>query len=380
MHEIQTYQLDDKIISKVINNLLKYLLHHLVSNEQNRFIKGRYIGNNTPLIYIIDYADCHDKQSTLLPLGMCNAFDSLKWGFIFEVFECYGLGDNFKRCLKTVYNTPKCCIINNNYIFSFFEVSTGVRQDDPLSPTIFVISMQCLEKFLKQVTICKGVVIYQETLKFTMFADDVLLFVLGTNNQFSRIFAVLQKFSNHSNCKISLSKCQGFYIGSNRNCVNKPFIDKGLKWPTDTFIYLGVLIPIKQYLKYFDNAKSLLELNLVPLLNKTKNILSLWFSRNLILIGKITIVKRLIIPRMIYKASILPLIITRTFITKINKLLFKLLWGFNWERVRRNVLCNNIESGGTKMMHLESYLTALPVKSLLFLFDEIYCSQWKFIL
>ena len=31
------------------------------------------------------------------------------------------------------------------------------------------------------------------------------------------------------------------------------------------------------------------------------------------------------------------------------------------------------------MMHLESYLTALQTKSLSLLFDETYCSQWKFI-
>ena len=90
---------------------------------------------------------------------MCNAFDSLKWEFIFEVFECYEFGDNFKHCLKTIYNTPKCCIINNNYMFSFFEVSTGVRQDDPLSPTIFVLSMQCLANVLKQDTLYKGFVL-----------------------------------------------------------------------------------------------------------------------------------------------------------------------------------------------------------------------------
>ena len=31
------------------------------------------------------------------------------------------------------------------------------------------------------------------------------------------------------------------------------------------------------------------------------------------------------------------------------------------------------------MLHLKSYLTALHVKSLSLLFDETYCSQWKFI-
>ena len=82
---------------------------------------------------------------------------------------------------------------------------------------------------------------------------------------------------------------------------------------------------------------------------------------------------------MIYKASILPLIIPKTLITKINKLLFKFFWGSNWEKVSRNVLCNNIESGGAKMLHLESYLTALHAKSLSLLFGETYYSQWKFI-
>ena len=168
------------------------------------------------------------------------------------------------RFLKTVYNTPKCCVINNNHMSSFFEVSTGVRQGDPLSPTIFVLSMQCLANVLKQDTICKGVIIDQETLKFTVFADDVLLFLSGTNDQFSRIFHLLLKFSNLSNCKINLSKCHAFHIGSNRNCVDKPFIDKGLKWLTETFKYLGVLVPVK---KCYDNAKKLVKLNLVPLLN-----------------------------------------------------------------------------------------------------------------
>ena len=106
-----------------------------------------------------------------------------------------------------------------------------------------------------------------------MFTDDVLLFLLGTNDQFSPAIAVLQKFSNHSHCKINLPKCQAF------RCMDKSFINKALKWQMETFKYLDVSILIK---KCDDNKKTLLELNLVPLLNKTKNILNLWYfySRN----------------------------------------------------------------------------------------------------
>ena len=63
----------------------------------------------------------------------------------------------------------------------FFKVSTGFRQGDPFLSTSFVLSMQCLANFVKQNfveqdIIYKGVVIGLETLKFIMFADDVLLF------------------------------------------------------------------------------------------------------------------------------------------------------------------------------------------------------------
>ena len=58
-------------------------------------------------------------------------------------------------------------------------------------------------------------------------------------------------------------------------------------------------MPIK---KYDDKTKTLLELC------KTKNILNLWSSRDLTSMGKITIIKCLVIPHVIYKASILPLI------------------------------------------------------------------------
>ena len=62
----------------------------------------------------VDYADYYNKLRPLLPLAMCKAFNSLNWKFIFKAFECNEFGDNFIRCLKTVYNTSKCSVINNN--------------------------------------------------------------------------------------------------------------------------------------------------------------------------------------------------------------------------------------------------------------------------
>ena len=75
---------DYKIISKGISNRLTSVLHSLIGNEQNGFIKGKYIGHNIRLLF--DFIDCmhhNDDPGTLLSLDMCKVFDSLKWDFIF---------------------------------------------------------------------------------------------------------------------------------------------------------------------------------------------------------------------------------------------------------------------------------------------------------
>ena len=51
--------------------------------------------------------------------------------------------------LKTFYNTPKCYIINNNYMSSFFEVLTGARHNDPLLHTLYVLCIRCFANSLK---------------------------------------------------------------------------------------------------------------------------------------------------------------------------------------------------------------------------------------
>ena len=57
---------------------------------------------------------------------------------------------------------------------SFFVVSTAVFQGDPLSSTMFELSLQCVANVLKK---DKGVVIAQESLKLAMFSSSSNLFI-----------------------------------------------------------------------------------------------------------------------------------------------------------------------------------------------------------
>jgi len=78
-----------------------------------------------------------------------------------------------------------------------------------------------------------------------------------------------------------------------------------------------------------------MNVNFSTVISYIQTILNLWSCRGLTLLGKITILESLLIPKIIHKASYLPLHLPETFIKRINQVMFKFIWkskwGKNWE-------------------------------------------------
>ena len=79
-----------KIGSGVLANRLKPTLQYLISKEQTGFIAGRYIGENTRLIYdILNYTENENIPGLLLFIDFEKAFDSVSWKFLHSVYMLY---------------------------------------------------------------------------------------------------------------------------------------------------------------------------------------------------------------------------------------------------------------------------------------------------
>jgi hypothetical protein len=85
----------------------------------------------------------------------------------------------------------------------------------------------------------------------------------------------------------------------------------------------------------------------------------MWSQRNLSLIGKITILKSLAFSKIIYQCGIL--IPPPKFIDHINDLAFKFLWSNKQDKIKRNTIIADYESGGLKMLDIKSFLKAQKV-------------------
>jgi hypothetical protein len=68
--------------SAVIANWIKPLLTFIINESQKGFIKGRFIGENTRLLYdSMHYLEQHNKTGLLLLVDFEKAFDSVEWKF-----------------------------------------------------------------------------------------------------------------------------------------------------------------------------------------------------------------------------------------------------------------------------------------------------------
>lgn len=105
-----------------------------------------------------------------------KAFDSLNRTFLVKVLQKFNFGIYFSQWIQTFYTNLSSCVLNNGFITNFFSVSRGVRQGDPLSPLLFILSLEILACYIRQDHNIHGLVINNEEIKLTLFADDVTCF------------------------------------------------------------------------------------------------------------------------------------------------------------------------------------------------------------
>ena len=87
---------------------MKGTLKELIHNDQTGFIAGRYIGENTRLIYdIMDHTEQNNLPGLLLLVYFEKAFDSVSWSFIYKVLEYFGFGQSIISWVKLFNNNAK---------------------------------------------------------------------------------------------------------------------------------------------------------------------------------------------------------------------------------------------------------------------------------
>ena len=99
------------------------------------------------------------------------------------------------------------------------------------------------------------------------------------------------------------------------------------------------------------------KLNWESKIDKKNNLLHSWTKRNLTILGKILIIKSLIIPIFTYVVS--ACVVPEKYRKEIDSKCFKFMWSNKHDKVKRTTVVGKLENGGLKMIDIQSYFMSL---------------------
>ena len=367
---ISLLTVDYKIIAKTLANRMKKYLCVIINSDQSGFLKGRNIGNNIRLIMdVLEYTEFNHIPGAILLLDIEKAFDSVSHDFLFTVLKHFNFGNNFINWVRMLYSDRKSYVINNGFLTNPIQMNNGIFQGCPISPYLFLLVIETAALAIRQNKNIKGIPIEDYDLKISLYADDSVCFLDGSHDSFVHLFDTFDKFARCSGCKINLLKSEAIWIGCKKGSSECPFSNRGLIWKQNQFKSLGIHFSI--------NVKDIFDLNYKVKLKQIEGTLNCWRTRNLSLVGKICVIKTLLLPQLIFLFSVLSIKIPKLFFDQLNKLFFKFIWSGGNDRVKRHCVCNDYSQGGLRMVDPYSFALAQKMTWVKLLFDNKFESTWK---
>ncbi|XP_075074578.1 uncharacterized protein LOC142162156 [Nicotiana tabacum] len=204
----------NKIISKVIHERLVDILPNVISDEQAGFVKGRNMVENVLLTQeiIIDIRlRTKAGPNVAIKLDMIKAYDRLSWMFLSKILRKMGFSEWFISLIFGIVSNNWYSILVNGQPHGFFKSTRGVKQGDPLSPTLFILAIEAMSRGLNalhhNLYFCGfGMLKWSPKINHLAYADDTIIFSSSDVTSLRLIMEVLNSYEVASGQLINKSK------------------------------------------------------------------------------------------------------------------------------------------------------------------------------
>lgn len=351
-----------KIIAKILNDRLVCLLPLVISKEQSGFVQGRAIHENVAIAQeMVNELDRKAIVNMMIKVDMEKAYDRMEWGFILKVLERFGFSNRWSdmifRCMSNNWFT----LLVQGAQHGFFKSTRGLRQGDPLSPSIFILAQDAFSRKLNHLmNMTPFIGRFKGDNNFggvshLLYADDMIIFMEGNQRSLEYLKNLLQEYEVYSGQKVNVEKTR--VIVSNKLEPSKKELIKqitGFSFANLPVKYLGTpLFKGRSRIHYFDEMVD-------AIANKVQN----WKTKFLSQGGKLTLIKSVLSSMLIHTISMTK--VPKTVIQRINSILAKFMWskgdghGSHW--VKWQNICMPLEEGGLGVRNLEQTMQALQTK------------------
>lgn len=283
---IALVQVDVKVLSKALTYRLQQVILDLIHSDQKGFVKSRSIHHHVRFLTDLqDLVTSLDDEAYALFLDFEKAFDRVNWEYMFRLLERMGFGSAFAQWIKLLYTDPQAHLLINQNIQPALHPTRGVKQGDPLSALLFILTIEPLGNLLRsheEYGVCLNA---DHTCTSTFFADDSTLLGSSIANLQAQL-GLVDEYCRGSGAKLNLSKSVLLALNRNQDCPLLPGVQ--VLGRTETVKYLG--IPFGQ---------SSVDDDLVEFLEQRfYNGFKMWYRRARTLRGRLLVAQTMVLSRL----------------------------------------------------------------------------------
>jgi len=168
-----------------------------------------------------------------------KAYDSVRRDLMLHRLAELGVCGNMLRAVAGMYSSVPMCARQGGQLSPQFDSSLGVKQGDPMSPLLFGLFLDGLERYMGEHAAGTGVEVGETLCQMLLYADDIVM--LATSRRaLQRQLDALHGFCTAQHMSVNVAKTKVLvFNGGKHPCGELTYAGQTLE-VVDSFRYLGV--------------------------------------------------------------------------------------------------------------------------------------------
>uniref|UniRef100_A0A670JFR1 Reverse transcriptase domain-containing protein n=1 Tax=Podarcis muralis TaxID=64176 RepID=A0A670JFR1_PODMU len=215
---------------------------------------------------------------------------------------------------------------------------------------LFIIVLEVLLKKIRQDNQIRGIAVGEKRYKLRAFADDVMITTENPLQCTPRILECINEYGRLAGFKLNYGKTK--------------ILVKNMEEKDKVKLQEITGLEIKKKIRYLGinlttNTIDLSNENYGKTWNEIKNDLQVWGKLNLSLLGKISVIKMNILPRMMFLFQSIPILGGDKCFNNWKRDLAKFIWSGKKPRIKHKIMIDKKERGGFGLPDMELYHDAV---------------------